>query len=82
MGGATKQIRGLIETEVFQPTRPVGGATNAYHAVLCHIQISTHAPRGGRDEKVSAKMPTATEFQPTRPVGGATIDQVGRHGIN
>ena len=57
---------------IFQPTRPLRGATFVFlHDVRC-IDISTHAPLAGRDRKDVDFSAYEALFQPTRPLRGAT----------
>ena len=35
---------------IFQPTRPLRGATNFVNSSYSHFSISTHAPLAGRDQ--------------------------------
>ena len=58
---------------VFQPTRPLRGATIT-GAIRNPIGgISTHAPLAGRDGQISDYYPESGAFQPTRPLRGATL---------
>ena len=57
---------------MFQPTRPVKGATWYGLQPRSFAQVSTHAPREGRDEPTYGKISMTPKFQPTRPVKGAT----------
>ena len=38
-------------TDVFQPTRPLRGATQEAQRTIQDMEISTHAPLAGRDSK-------------------------------
>ena len=59
-------------TTLFQPTRPLRGATQGHqNGQVCH-EISTHAPLAGRDRTVLGTTLPRCEFQPTRPLRGAT----------
>ena len=56
-----------IPTTVFQPTRPLRGATAAFLAVAINgKRISTHAPLAGRDYNLILIICTGFVFQPTR----------------
>ena len=57
---------------MFQPTRPVKGATRLRAAKLAGSIVSTHAPREGRDVETRTPARSSRWFQPTRPVKGAT----------
>ena len=58
---------------LFQPTRPLRGATlDAVKARSEPYIISTHAPLAGRDIKQVSPPSGGTVFQPTRPLRGAT----------
>ena len=59
---------------VFQPTRPLRGATPAPAEPAQNITISTHAPLAGRDCSVRDSYHKFFIFQPTRPLRGATVD--------
>ena len=69
-------IKGL-SAQVFQPTRPLRGATVA-DALLAFLLagISTHAPLAGRDPPDVGGVIKRLRFQPTRPLRGATAYQV------
>ena len=56
----------------FQPTLPARGATCTAPGLPRAGDISTHAPRTGSDEIVSAFDVGQTPFQPTLPARGAT----------
>ena len=58
---------------VFQPTRPLRGATRLAPDLLDAEGISTHAPLAGRDAAPGRLIPTVEVFQPTRPLRGATM---------
>ncbi len=58
--------------EVFQPTRPLRGATRMAGRSRWTLEISTHAPLAGRDYGEDLIRKLATIFQPTRPLRGAT----------
>ena len=73
MGGATRKgTREKRETEEFQSTLPVGGATVKTALKRSHIMISIHAPRGGSDIPRFPRSSLPALFQSTLPVGGAT----------
>ena len=58
---------------IFQPTRPLRGATNDARRDLENDGISTHAPLAGRDHYLMSKTEMENKiFQPTRPLRGAT----------
>ena len=61
-----------MNTEMFQSTRPVWGATYLSLTEFISILVSIHAPRVGRDEDSPTLPRAAREFQSTRPVWGAT----------
>ena len=58
---------------VFQPTRPLRGATDHGAAGEPHEVISTHAPLAGRDVEMRSLRMLYERFQPTRPLRGATV---------
>ena len=62
----------IIDDLLFQPTRPLRGATAAVGRVGDQRVISTHAPLAGRDLTSSGPLDAHTIFQPTRPLRGAT----------
>ena len=66
---------GKTPTE-FQLTRPARGATKAMEAIKKALEISTHAPRAGRDHKVLPNHRKYRQFQLTRPARGATRARV------
>ncbi len=57
---------------LFQPTRPLRGATGLELCRLVHTLISTHAPLAGRDTSSVNNTLRSLIFQPTRPLRGAT----------
>ena len=57
---------------VFQPTRPLRGATFFFHLKEVYLRISTHAPLAGRDVFPFVVCAMLSQFQPTRPLRGAT----------
>ena len=57
---------------IFQPTRPLRGATNKRCYNTESRNISTHAPLAGRDQVTVGEMFGILGFQPTRPLRGAT----------
>ena len=61
-----------IAAYLFQPTRPLRGATDTGDTPSAWAKISTHAPLAGRDTVVSHDQRYSLSFQPTRPLRGAT----------
>ena len=57
---------------VFQPTRPLRGATGVALEICLELLISTHAPLAGRDSRQRDPLFLPCIFQPTRPLRGAT----------
>ena len=83
--GATTSGSGMAQAIQFQPTRPLRGAT----AVLAHhlrvIDISTHAPLAGRDDRFSASISNWRYFNPRAPCGArrdGVLDVVQAVGIS
>ena len=79
MRGATQllgAIGGLVL--VFQPTRPLRGATQPGAEQGHLLRISTHAPLAGRDECRREITGGQSRFQPTRPLRGATAGRQDR----
>ena len=72
MRGATPPIVTVSWWSIFQPTRPLRGATSYYLSTNLIIVISTHAPLAGRDEIKQLGYKPRRTFQPTRPLRGAT----------
>ena len=58
---------------LFQPTRPLRGATHALRDAIAAVDISTHAPLAGRDCDCGKETNVSGRFQPTRPLRGATV---------
>ena len=54
---------------VFQPTRPLRGATTRCRRTARRKCISTHAPLAGRDEEESATEASTEYFNPRAPCG-------------
>ena len=73
LAGRDRIARTLFPSvSVFQPTRPLRGATVL---PLLHdraVRISTHAPLAGRDAAENETNKSKQKFQPTRPLRGAT----------
>ena len=55
--------------EVFQPTRPLRGATFDRNGYLLGIEISTHAPLAGRDSVIDRCKCSWRDFNPRAPCG-------------
>ena len=53
----------------FQSTRPARGATQAEARSAPIERVSIHAPRAGRDEKISKRASPTTSFNPRAPRG-------------
>ena len=71
-----KQHGGII----FQPTRPLRGATSREAGAQASEDISTHAPLAGRDRRNWLRRTQRLLFQPTRPLRGATFLLQGHRG--
>ena len=69
MRGATTGHRLKITVRVFQPTRPLRGATIAPVATSESIEISTHAPLAGRDDIKVSGAAGKGYFNPRAPCG-------------
>ena len=63
----------MAEEWIFQPTRPLRGATLDSTRRCAFGRISTHAPLAGRDAVDLLDYTIQRVFQPTRPLRGATI---------
>ena len=57
----------------FQSTRPVWGATNIVRALALDVEISIHAPRVGRDCRITAGFRLPPYFNPRAPCGARLI---------
>ena len=66
---------------LFQPTRPLRGATSYSPWSEDGEFISTHAPLAGRDNKTEEAFYVGVLFQPTRPLRGATAVREPFHAI-
>ena len=66
---------------LFQPTRPLRGATFGETMDAAEKMISTHAPLAGRDGVAKNQKYITQKFQPTRPLRGATAQaaEAGGH---
>ena len=73
MRGATINFTANIRSKLFQPTRPLRGATVMDWFGDVFFIISTHAPLAGRDVELLPLTTSKEEFQPTRPLRGATL---------
>ena len=70
MRGATApSVTGAINISIFQPTRPLRGATTFIPDSLILIDISTHAPLAGRDPSESTQVLITADFNPRAPCG-------------
>ena len=54
---------------IFQPTRPLRGATTGTEQVKDRFEISTHAPLAGRDNRIYAPSQCVRYFNPRAPCG-------------
>jgi len=70
--GATATTTSSVVHALFQPMRPLRGATAPLWRRSRRSRISTHAPLAGRDGEEMAALELDGEFQPTRPLRGAT----------
>ena len=75
--GATKASRLTSTLRLFQPTRPARGATSASRAAVGFIEVSTHAPRAGRDARRWPRPSGARCFNPRAPRGARRIGITG-----
>ena len=77
--GATRLISRVQSLNEFLLTRPEWGATRVANARITKLEISTHAPRVGRNAIRRAIQYTYNEFLLTRPEWGATAVTYCRH---
>ena len=68
--------RRFVLPSLFQPTRPLRGATKELERQAVLFEISTHAPLAGRDGATTTPPAADLQFQPTRPLRGATAVHV------
>ena len=54
---------------IFQPTRPLRGATAVSVRMAADVAISTHAPLAGRDRSSAGARQSRTHFNPRAPCG-------------
>ena len=59
---------------LFQPTRPVRGATYQAWIENNPDKVSTHAPRAGRDKRVRSLSLPPRSFNPRAPCGARLVD--------
>jgi len=64
--GASASVTG------FNPRAPCGARLEAFLVARGLDEVSTHAPRAGRDLRPGKPGMSPASFQPTRPVRGAT----------
>ena len=71
MRGATAiKGPGSVDYGIFQPTRPLRGATVPFgYIAVTHFEISTHAPLAGRDFVHNSRM-VATSISTHAPLAG------------
>ena len=67
--GATYRLCRRYVLDAFQSTRPVRGATSMTEAQRQAYEISIHAPRAGRDWRMSVILTAASNFNPRAPCG-------------
>ena len=73
VGGATGRQEGLLDDKGdFNPRAPWGARRKPLRKHNYYLDISIHAPRGGRDAEINPTSSATYVFQSTRPVGGAT----------
>ena len=77
-GARPRSARRSRSRSLFQPTRPLRGATARADNHIPHQIISTHAPLAGRDTLFVYSCSTMLSFQPTRPLRGATTTRAVR----
>ena len=63
---------------IFQPTRPLRGATAGQKNVSSASAISTHAPLAGRDSTPASWATSSTDFNPRAPCGARPIRPLPR----
>ena len=71
-GARQRPLLSLTVWQLFQPTRPLRGATKVLNRIEDSFTISTHAPLAGRDGRKCFLTLLINVFQPTRPLRGAT----------
>ena len=81
-GRDVEKRRAVVAVDLFQPTRPLRGATKRISEPIHNRSISTHAPLAGRDEAQQRQGKGEKKFQPTRPLRGATVHRTVDHGSN
>ena len=70
LAGRDFQCFGLLIQRLFQPTRPLRGATGVLRLLALRAEvISTHAPLAGRDDLSGCPVRPATHFNPRAPCG-------------
>ena len=65
-----------VRQDIFQPTRPLRGATGRLRRAGRQGLISTHAPLAGRDSRTCAPSQCARYFNPRAPCGARPINDV------
>ena len=69
MRGATETYTETCQSLLFQPTRPLRGATSVATAKQGVHKISTHAPLAGRDTSKAETQACGLNFNPRAPCG-------------
>ena len=73
LAGRDLTVPAVVAVLLFQPTRPLRGATTDVNITSGNIShISTHAPLAGRDSSIINRNNERVLFQPTRPLRGTT----------
>ena len=79
-GARPRDMQLLQAGIIFQPSRPLRGATVEGVSERTYTDISTNAPLAGRDRSSPLSIATRRAgFQPTRPLRGATTSYFGRY---
>ncbi len=68
-GARPEYLRHGHHKKLFQPTRPLRGATNTVKHSITTFQISTHAPLAGRDRQQNEIAKGGSNFNPRAPCG-------------
>ena len=72
LAGRDENTKNLMSNGcIFQPTRPLRGATTAPHLRMGSINFNPRAPCGARPS-TATDIFSELRFQPTRPLRGAT----------
>ena len=82
MRGATEEKKKHFVKDLFQPTRPLRGATDILMAEYLVQGISTHAPLAGRDDRDGGRQWAQVPISTHAPLAGRDFNRTSAFGDN